>query len=155
MASETEHRRRLPAAALLVASLPCVLALSCGAQLIVHDEEAAAKVAEHFASVAFVDHDSQNAHGLLSVEARNAVSREQLSDTIAKMHPREFPTRVKAVEFEPMPGQRAMLIYLNGSATDEEFYYRLQVVGDATLGYEVSGLWRGSGPYPPSARRPL
>lgn len=71
------------------------------------------------------------------------------------MHPKTFPSRVSATEYEPMPGQKSMLIYLQGSGSGEEFYYRLVMAGDASSGYRVSGLYRGSQPYPPSKRHPL
>ena len=78
-----------------------------------------------------------------------------MAELIKKMHPAAMPAEVKAIEYEPQPGQRAMNIYLKGSTGSEMFYYRFYMTGDATAGYEVAGLFRGSGPYPSKMKKPL
>lgn len=134
--------------------LACCILSSC-VRVIEHNQTAAASAAEHFATTAFIKKDYPTAHGLLSPASRESIPLEKLAEQVDKMHPTVFPAEVKAIEYEPMPGQTAMQIYLKGSAEKEEFYYRLVMSGDRHSGYQVSGLWRGSGPYPPSARKPL
>lgn len=129
--------------------------LSSCVRVIEHNQAAAATAAEHFAATAFIKKDYPTAHGLLSPASRESIPLEKLGEQVAKMHPALFPTEVKAIEYEPMPGQAAMQIYLKGSAEREEFYYRFVMSGDRHSGYQVSGLWRGSGPHPASARKPL
>ena len=129
--------------------------ISCGINVIVHDQQAAAKSAAKFADVALVQSDYSVARSMLSPELEQATTGDKLAAEVGKMHPKGRPSDVKAVEFEPLPGQRAMNIFLKGTQGDEEFFYRLLMVGDENAGYKVGGLWRGSGPYPPSARKPL
>jgi hypothetical protein len=124
-------------------------------RIIEHNQATAASAAEKFAETAFIKKDYATAHGLLSPATRQNVALDKLSEQIAKMHPAAFPAEVKAFEYEPMPGQTAMQIYLKGTAEKEEFYYRFVMRGDKQSGYQVSELWRGSGPHPPSARKPL
>jgi hypothetical protein len=131
------------------------LSISCGMSVIVHDEQAAANSAAKFADLAFVQSDYLGAHALLSPQLEHGTADGKLAAEVGKMHPKGRPSEVKAIEFEPLPGQRAMNIYLKGTRSDEEFFYRLLTVGDKAAGYKVGGLWRGNGPYPPSARRPL
>jgi hypothetical protein len=131
------------------------LSISCGFSVIAHDEQAAAKSAAKFADLAFARSDYPGAHALLSPQLQQATADGKLAAEVAKMHPKGRPSEVKAIEFEPLPGQRAMNIYLKGTRSDEEFFYRLLMVGDKAAGYKVGGLWRGNGPYPPSARKPL
>jgi hypothetical protein len=130
-------------------------ALPSCVNVIAHDQATAAKAATGFAQIAFVSRDYPKAHGLLASRSQKEISEDVFTKTVTNMHPKGFPSRITATEFEPMPGQRAMTIYLKGDGDGEDFYYRLQLDGDATSGYRVTGLFRGNGPYPPSARRPL
>jgi hypothetical protein len=146
-----------------IALLPCFLAPAalpgCGPilmpRVIVHDEQAAAKEAATFADFAFVRSDFAGAYALLSQQMKAGGTTNWLKAEVAKMHSGTHPSEVAATEFEPLPGQRAMNIYVKGTLQREEFFYRLLMVGDKGSGYKVGGLWRGSGPYPPSGRRPL
>lgn len=140
---------RIVAVSIILCSVPACVTV------IAHDEQIAANAATKFAQIAFVDRDGPKAHGLLSPSVAEQLPGDKLSEMIVKMHPKSFPTRVTAVEFEPMPGQKGMLIYLKGTGEGEDFHYRFVMEGDAPSGYRVSGLFRGSGPYPPSNRRPL
>jgi len=128
--------------------------LSC-TSFIVHNPKAAQKEATRFAQTAFVARDYATAHSLLSPAARQHIPKDKLSETIAAMHPKAFPSRVTATEYESVPGQRGMIIYLGGDGEDEDFYYRLLMEGDAPSGYRVSGLYRGNGPHPSTNKRPL
>jgi hypothetical protein len=150
---------RIHPATLLAAFASCSLT-SCGVNIsrvsiIVHDQQAAAKSAAKFADLAFVRSDYASAQALLAPQVRQGIPIDRLTAEVAKMHPKARPSEVAAMEFEPMPGQPAMNIYLKGTHGDETFFYRLVMVGDKGSGYQVAGFWRGSGPYPPSARRPL
>jgi hypothetical protein len=143
------HRSRTSCIVLL-----CGLSTSC-INIIAHDEMAAAKAATQFAEAAFVARDFSKAHGLLASRARSQIPIEKLSESITEMHPKQFPSSVVATEFEPVPGQHAMNIYLKGTGDGESYFYRLAMEGDAPSGYGVIGLYRSNGPPPPSNRRPL
>ncbi len=125
----------------------------CSANLISHDAETAASAAVEFGTASFVQGDVERAYALLSDEARATVSREQLREVLANMHPAARPVSLAAIEYEPVPGQRAMQIFLRGQNGSEEFHYRLMMLGSMPAGYKVSGIFRGSGPYPPSKLR--
>jgi hypothetical protein len=138
--------------------LPLILAgcvLPSCISVIAHNEQAAAAAATRFAQTAFVQKDYAAAYGLLSREFLGKVAQPQLADIVAKMHPKGYPTEIHATEFEPLPGQRGMVIYLLGKSSGEEFYYRFVLEGDSSAGYRVSGLFRGGGAYPAGNRRPL
>ena len=105
--------------------------------------------------MAFVRSNYAGAETMLSSAMQKALPTDKFAGQVVQMHPKGRPSEVAATEFEPIPGQPAMTIYLKGTGGDETFFYRLLMVGDKLSGYRVGGLWRGSGPYPPSARRPL
>ena len=97
--------------------------------------------------------DAEAGYSLLSESARQQLSLEQFKQVNAKLHPSTFPTKVVANEFESIPGEKAMNIFLIGENRKEQFYYRLPMEGTVTDGYRVSGLYRGNGPYPASNLR--
>ena len=118
-----------------------------------HDEDQAAAKAKEFAEVAFVQREYKKAYDLLWEETKKHVSFEQFLDVVNKMHPNAHPAQVAAIEFEPLPGQAGMNIYLKGKNGKEEFFYRFGMAGTKESGYKVSGIFRGNGPYPPSKLR--
>lgn len=127
----------------------------CMMNVIAHDPQSAANAASEFAQVAFIDRNDAKAHGLLAPAAAAQSPLDQFSEIIDKMHPTGFPEKITATEYEPMPGQRGMMIYLNGVRAGEESHYRFVMEGDRRMGYRVLTARRGSGPYPPSRRMPL
>lgn len=123
--------------------------------VISHDPRSAAATAKHFADRAFVRNDIESSLDDLAPEMRKAFASSELTAVVVEMHPKSRPSEVTASEYEPLFGQKAMLIYLKGTGEAEEFHYRFLMVGTTKSGYKISGIWRGSGPYPPTARRPL
>ena len=115
-----------------------------------HDEASAGKKAEEFARFVFVKQDFENGYTLLADGTKRYVSLEQFKTVLAKLHPKAFPRTVTALEYEPMPGEKAIYIFLNGENSGEHFYYRLTMEGTATTGYKVMRFDRASQPYPPS-----
>jgi hypothetical protein len=140
---------------IFLAVIVCILVAYFSVNVISHDPRSAAAMAEHFANAAFVKNDVASAHADLSSEMQSAYPAGELTADLSKMHPAGRPTEVAAIEYGPIPGQKAMNIYLKGSGGNEAFYYRLLMVGTSEQGYKVGGLWRGSGPYPPNGRKPL
>jgi hypothetical protein len=115
-----------------------------------HDESSAGKKAEEFAQIVFVKQDVENGYELLADGTKRHVSREQFKTVLSKLHPKAFPKTVTAIEYEPMPGEKAIYIFLTGENSGEYFYYRLTMEGTATTGYKVLRLDRAGQPYPPS-----
>jgi hypothetical protein len=116
-----------------------------------HDPAGAGKKAEEFAEIAFVKQDIENGYALLADGTRRYVSREQFKQVVAKLHPRAYPKNVKASEYEPMAGEKAIYIFLMGENSGERFYYRLTLEGNATTPYRVLRLDRSAEPYPASS----
>jgi len=110
--------------------------------------------AERFADAAFIEHDLDVAYSLLTPEMKKQLSPQQFKDLLAKMHPStQYPDAVNATDYEPVPGQRGMNIFLFGQTGVERFYYRLYMEGTKESNYAVGGLWRNDGPYPPTTMR--
>jgi hypothetical protein len=102
-----------------------------------HNSEIASARAEEFARVAFIDRDTDKSYELLAAGTQRYVSREKLKEVTGRLHPRGYPKSVKAGESEPMPGEKALYVFLTGQNGDERFYYRFTMEGTAGTGYRV------------------
>jgi hypothetical protein len=116
------------------------------AEKIDHDPAAAAAKAEEFVRVAFIEHDVTRSYELLAVGTRRYVSLEKYQEVIGRLHPKGYPSAVKAGDFEPMPGENAIYIFLAGENAGESFYYRLTMEGSAATGYRVLQFDRSNRP---------
>lgn len=83
------------------------------------------------------------------------LSLDKFIEIVARMHPETFPRVVVASEYEPMPGQQSMFIWLDGKSEKEKFRYRLAMKGCANMGYKVAGLFRVSQSRPSQMRKSL
>lgn len=139
--------------ALVAVCTSAVAALSCRASVIRHDQEAAARAATEFATVAFVRGEVDESYSMLSERTKRTLSLMDYGRSISAMHPRARPSTLVASEYERVPGEPMTYVFLDGQNGSEQFFYRLVMEGSAGAGYRVSGLFRGSGPYPPSKLR--
>jgi hypothetical protein len=62
---------------------------------------------------------------------------EKFKETMTRLHPRGFPTSVTAKEYQPMPGENALWIYLSGQNPEDQFNYRLTMEATASGDYKV------------------
>ena len=130
--------------------------MACKAQVLHHDEDVAAAKATAFVTAAVVKQDWDAAYMMMREEDRRTVALARFTEVMKTAHPSGFPTEVHATEFEPVPGQPAIQIFLEGRNGKERFYYRVPLVGTSSRGYFPQGLFRGNMPYPKSGlRRPL
>ena len=121
-----------------------------------HDPKLAAKRAEEFARVAFVGQDYEKGYAMLSDSGKRYVPLEKFKETVVKSHPRSYPTKLAATDYEPMSGEKAIYIYLTGDNPGEHFYYTLTLDGTATTDYKVTRISRGSAPFGSgSAKQPV
>jgi hypothetical protein len=118
-----------------------------------HDPKTAAKRAEEFAQAVFVRQDFDRGYAMLSDSGKRYVPLEKFKETVIKSHPRSYPTRIAATDYEPMAGEKAIYIYVSGENAGEQFNYTLTLDGTASSGYQVTRFSRsaaGSG-----SREPL
>jgi hypothetical protein len=113
-----------------------LLTTSCAGS-VKHDETLAARRAIEFAQLVFINKNFEKGYDLLSDGGKRHLSLEKFKETLTRMHPRSFPTKVTATEFQPMPGEKAIWIYLAGQNTEEQFQYRLTMEATDTGDYRV------------------
>lgn len=118
------------------------LLVSC-AKSTPHDENLAAKRAIEFAQVALIDKNFDQGYELLAAGGKRHLSLDKFKETVTRLHPRGFPTKITAKEYQPMPGENAMWIYLIGQNSEDQFQYRLTMEATGTGDYKVLTLDSG------------
>jgi hypothetical protein len=121
---------------LLIIGLFTLVLASCAGS-VKHDETLAARRAIEFAQLVFINKNFAKGYELLSEGGRRHLSLEKFKETLTRMHPRSVPTKVTATEFQPMPGEKAIWIYLAGQNAEEQFQYRLTMEATDTGDYRV------------------
>jgi hypothetical protein len=141
---------------------PLFLAFACGMILVActksfeHDHSLAAKRAEEFARATFVRQDIEQGYAMLSESGKRYVPLEKFKETVVKLHPRSYPVKVAATDYEPMVGEKAIYIYLTGENAGEHFYYTITLDGTAATDYKVTRFGRGSSAFgSTSQKQPL
>ncbi|MGH7784296.1 MAG: hypothetical protein ACREO5_10705 [Candidatus Binatia bacterium] len=127
----------------LTSSLLTVVLLTGCAESTKQDENLAAKRAIEFAQIVLVNKNFDQGYELLSDGGKRHISLAKFKETMTRLHPRGFPTRVTAKEYQPMPGENALWIYLSGQNPEDQFQYRLTMEAIASGDYKVLTLDSG------------
>jgi hypothetical protein len=104
-----------------------------------------------FTEAALLQHNYQKAY--LHVSKNNGMTFEEFGSSIDRIHSKGFPVSIAAGEYEPVPGQEKINIFLYGRNGDESFYYLVVMDGTKKTSYRVFSLQRSDGPYPPNELR--
>lgn len=110
-----------------------------------HDEALAAKRALEFANVVLIEKNFEKGHEMLAEGGKRHIPLDKLKQTVASMHPREYPKKVTALEYEPMTGEKAMYVFLSGNTGEDLISYRLTLEGTAATDYKVLKIDQGMG----------
>jgi hypothetical protein len=105
------------------------------------DESVAAQRAIEFARIVLVNKDFDQGYELLSDSGKRHISPAKFRETMIRLHPRGFPTGVTAKEYQPMPGENALWIYLSGE--NPEIHYRMTMEATASGDYKVLTIDNG------------
>ena len=97
-----------------------------------------------FARIVLIDKNIEKGYALLAANGKRHVPIDKFKQTIEAMNARGFPSRVTAIDYEPMPGEQAIYIYLRGQAGDEAIQYRVTLEGSEADDYRVLKIDQGS-----------
>jgi len=133
--------KRLSVRALTGCLLTLVWLTGC-AKSTQQDENLAGQRAIEFAQIVLVNKDFDQGYRLLSDGGKRHISLAKFKETMTRLHPSGFPTNVTAKEYQPMPGENALWIYLDGQ--NPEVHYRLTMEATASGDYKVLTLDNGA-----------
>ncbi len=123
------------------------LVAACFPSIIKHNQNLAAKAAEDFSRLAFVERNFSKAATLVTGNR----SSNEVSAMVERLHPSGvYPVSVMAASYEPMPGKESMKIYLEGSGGDPTYHYVVIMNGTESEGYKLSAVARSADPFPGS-----
>jgi hypothetical protein len=128
-----------------LSALALILILAACAESVKHDELLAAKRALEFGRVVFIEKNLDKGYDLLADGGRRHVPRDKFKQSLAAMHTRDYPTKLSAVEYEPMADEKAIYIFIRGQNSEEQFNYRLTLEGTASTDYKVLKVDQGTG----------
>ena len=126
----------------LAGCLLAVVWLTGCAKSIKQDENLAAQRAVEFAGIVLVNRDFERGYELLSEGGKRHISLAKFKETMIRLHPRGFPSTVTAKEYQVMPGENALWIYLDGQ--NPEMHYRLTMEATASGDYKVLTIDSGA-----------
>lgn len=109
-----------------------------------HDEELAKRRALEFAEVVFVRQNIEQGYAQLSDAAKRYVPVEKFRETLSRLHPDGYPTRITVTGYKPMFNEKAIYIFLSGESSNQQFQYMLTLEGTAASDYRVSIITRTS-----------
>jgi hypothetical protein len=69
---------------------------------------------------------------------------DKFKQTIEAMNTRGRVSKVIATDYEPMPGEKAIYIFLRGQNVDEQSIYRITLQGTAATDYKVLKIDQGA-----------
>jgi hypothetical protein len=115
-----------------------------GCSPIKHDEDLAKKRALEFAELVLVKHNVEQGYAQLSDAAKHYVSAEKFRETISRLHPDGYPTRITVTGYKPIFNEKAVYIFLSGQSADKQFQYILTLEGTAASDYRVAVIIRTS-----------
>ena len=141
MAASLKKIRQLPRFCTLVVAL-ALITQGC-ADVVKHDEKLAGRRAIEFAQAVLVNKNFAKGYELLADGGKRHIPMEKFVESMKRLHPRGFPTRVTAKEFQPMPGENAMWIYLVGQSSEDQFQYRLTMEATGNGDYKVLNIDNG------------
>jgi hypothetical protein len=103
-----------------------------------HNDDLARKRAIEFAEVALIRRDFDKGYALLSSGAKSHVPVEKFRETLSRLHPDGYPTRITSTGYKPMFNEKAIYVYLTGEASGKQFQYTITMEGTAASDYRVS-----------------
>ena len=106
------------------------------------NENLAAQRAIEFAGIVLINKDFDQGYELLSDGGKRHISLAKFKETMIRLHPRGFPSTVTAKEYQVMPGEYALWIYLDGQ--NPEMHYRLTMEATASGDYKVLTIDSGA-----------
>jgi hypothetical protein len=154
-AARRSRRRKQPNPLdrIFILTLALAMMLIGCAESVKHDETRAGKQALEFTRVIFFDKNLDKGYDMLADGGRRHVPRDKFKQSIAAMHARDYPTKLSAVEYEPMADEKAIYIFVTGQNDEEQFNYRLTMEGSAATDYKVLRIDQGSGFFTLSSKK--
>ncbi|HWN10529.1 MAG TPA: hypothetical protein VNO50_14895 [Pyrinomonadaceae bacterium] len=129
-----------------------LLFCSCRLEVTQHNPVRALSETNSFLKALYIEEDYPTAFELSHAELRKGVTSDNLKQIVERTKQLGTLKRLKADSYMETPGRTMELFYV-GMYERGTIYHRIVLMGDATSGYKVSGVWFKAEPYPQHASR--
>jgi hypothetical protein len=126
---------------------------ACHFQAIKHDPVEAVLDTNRFLKAFYVDENPSEALKFFNEELRTSHATDGLTRMLTQIKREQGSLRRLAADSYLMVQGPAMELFYIGTYDNGVLYHRLVVVGDASAGYKVAGVWFQHEPYPQSQLR--
>ena len=125
-----------------------LLSASCKAESVRHEPAIAVINGNQFLKALHIDEDYEKARGLADTQLQESVTANDLRQLVEKIKTERGALKTLKADSYLMVQGRGMELFYLGTYDRGQLYHRLVVVGDASSGYEVSGVWYSTDAYP-------
>lgn len=125
----------------------------CRFQTVRHSPVKAAFDTNHFLKALYFNKDYPTALGLADEQLRRSVTANNLKKMVDEMNQEHGTLKRLTADSYLMAQGETMELFYTGEYEKDTLYHRLVLVGDASSGYRVSGVWFRPDPYPENPLR--
>jgi hypothetical protein len=126
---------------------------NCVSKAVRHDPHRAALDTNKFLKALYFDHDIGGALNLADEQLQKNASADRLARMIEENKQKWGELTTLKAESYLMTLDRTMELFYVGEHKNGVLYYRFVLVGDASTGYKVAGIWFQADPYPETQLR--
>lgn len=145
---QTRFKNRSQETRALASALLILVGLACQVQTFKHDPIKAAENGNIFLKALYLDEDPYKAFEFSDPQLKQSATPNNLLEMTAAIS-RQYGklTQLRADSYLMKQGQTIELFYV-GTYDKGTLYHRIVLIGDATVGYKVSGVWFQPEAYP-------
>lgn len=125
-----------------------LLSASCKVENVRHEPSRAVIDGNQFLKALYIDEDYDRARGLVDSQLQESLTANNLRQLVEKIKTEKGALKTLKADSYLMVQGRGMELFYDGTYDRGELYHRLVVVGDASSGYKVSGVWYSPDAYP-------
>ena len=137
----------------VLAPLLCLALVGCSFQSIKHSPTTAAASTNLFLRALYVEHNYERALSLSDEALRKSATADNLAQMVDLAEKNCGALKELKADSYLMAQGKTMELFCVGRCDRGILYHRLVLVGDASDGYRVSGVWFKDSPYPEQTMR--
>ena len=125
-----------------------LLVSGCRLQTVRHEPSQAVSDGNHFLKALYLNEDYPKALELADVQLRQSLTVDDLKHLVEGIKQQRGELRTLKADSYLMGQGRGMELFYVGIYEKGILYHRLVLMGEASSGYKVSGVWYSLDPYP-------
>ena len=137
---------------IIIVSLLVTLS-ACRFQTVRHDPNKAASDTNQFLKALYFNDDSAGALRLADAQLRQSATADDLEKMVDRIKQERGALKTLTADLYLMVQGEGMELFYTGEYEKGVLHHRLVLLGDASAGYRVTGVWFKAEPYPENQLR--